>query len=238
MLLLASGLFTSGLLASGPLPPPKPPCSALALSSRRAVLRSECATGGTFAATIELGEGDGTVVHEFQPYFSSSTLITMRYPVPYTLEAEPLQGVIKVTDTGDGLIEGDVLRAFSTLQLRCDAAAREQRDACSHLVKRGGHVYAGTTRPRASACMARGSSARQTKTNAAARGSGGGRYRGWGWARSILRSSHGVASSCREASSKTSALAIAAHCSNWSLARGCRSGPRGAPHGLGAGERL
>ena len=85
---------------------------------------AESATGGTFVATIDLGEGDGTVVHEFEPYFSSSTLILMRYPVPYTLEAKPMQGVIKVTDTGDGLIEGDVLRAFSTLQLRYDSNAR------------------------------------------------------------------------------------------------------------------
>ena len=57
---------------------------------------AESATGGTFIATIDLGEGDGTVVHEFEPYFSSSTLILMRYPVPYTLEAKPMQGVIKV----------------------------------------------------------------------------------------------------------------------------------------------
>ena len=124
MMILAVTSSSLGLLASGPLPPPTPPRSALAFGSRRAAaIRAESATGGTFVATIELGEGDGTVVHEFDPYFSSSTLITMRYPVPYTLEASPLQGVIKVTDSGDGLIEGDVLRAFSTLQLRCDAAA-------------------------------------------------------------------------------------------------------------------
>jgi hypothetical protein len=65
-------------------------------------------TGDTFLAVIDLGEGDGTVTHEFRPYFSSSALITMRYPVPHTLEAEPIQGVIKVTKAGDGLFEGDV----------------------------------------------------------------------------------------------------------------------------------
>ena len=65
-------------------------------------------TGDTFLAVIDLGEGDGTVTHEFRPYFSSSALITMRYPVPHILEAEPIQGVIKVTQAGDGLFEGDV----------------------------------------------------------------------------------------------------------------------------------
>ena len=124
MMLLAATSSALGLLASGPLTPPTPPRCALTSGSRRAVMCAESATGGTFVATIDLGEGDGTVVHEFEPYFSSSTLILMRYPVPYTLEAKPLQGVIKVTDTGDGLIEGDVLRAFSTLQLRYDSNAR------------------------------------------------------------------------------------------------------------------
>ena len=123
-------------------------------------------TGDTFLAVIELGEGDGTVTHEFRPYFSSSALITMRYPVPHTLEAEPIQGVIKVTQAGDGLFEGDVrhpptrshrrphaaaltppsshrrshataltrcelrrqvLRAFSTLEMRYDSGAKEVR---------------------------------------------------------------------------------------------------------------
>ena len=122
-------------------------------------------TGDTFLAVIDLGEGDGTVTHEFRPYFSSSALITMRYPVPHVLEAEPVQGVIKVTKSGDGLFEGDVrpawlaphrtaplrsrrrphtavrtpppshaatrppqvLRAFSTLEMRYDSAKKEVR---------------------------------------------------------------------------------------------------------------
>ena len=122
-------------------------------------------TGDTFLAVIDLGEGDGTVTHEFRPYFSSSALITMRYPVPHILEAEPIQGVIKVTQAGDGLFEGDVrhptrshrrphtaaltppsshrrphaaaltrcnlrpqvLRAFSTLEMRYDSGAKEVR---------------------------------------------------------------------------------------------------------------
>ena len=123
-------------------------------------------TGDTFLAVIDLGEGDGTVTHEFRPYFSSSALITMRYPVPHVLEAEPTQGVIKVTKSGDGLFEGDVrrlpgslrtaphrlrsrrrphtavrtpppshaatrppqvLRAFSTLEMRYDSAKKEVR---------------------------------------------------------------------------------------------------------------
>ena len=123
-------------------------------------------TGDTFLAVIDLGEGDGTVTHEFRPYFSSSALITMRYPVPHVLEAEPIQGVIKVTKSGDGLFEGDVrrlpgslrtaphrlrsrhcpctaartpppshaatrppqvLRAFSTLEMRYDSAKKEVR---------------------------------------------------------------------------------------------------------------
>ena len=123
-------------------------------------------TGDTFLAVIDLGEGDGTVTHEFRPYFSSSALITMRYPVPHVLQAEPIQGVIKVTKSGDGLFEGDVrrlpgslrtaphrlrsrrrphtavrtpprshaatrppqvLRAFSTLEMRYDSAKKEVR---------------------------------------------------------------------------------------------------------------
>ena len=83
-------------------------------------------TGDTFLAVIDLGEGDGTVTHEFRPYFSSSALITMRYPVPHILEAEPIQGVIKVTQAGDGLFEGDVRRtppahtaARTPLRSRC-----------------------------------------------------------------------------------------------------------------------
>jgi hypothetical protein len=122
-------------------------------------------TGDTFLAVIDLGEGDGTVTHEFRPYFSSSSLITIRYPVPIVLQADPIQGVIKVTKSGDGLFEGDVrhlpgshrrtaplrsrrrahtavrtpppshaetrrpqvLRAFSTLEMRYDSAAKEVR---------------------------------------------------------------------------------------------------------------
>lgn len=111
--------------------PPTPARSLATPAHRRAVLllraERQSATGGTFLAAVRLGEGDGTVTHEFRPYFSSSTLITMRYPVPYTLEAEPQQGVIKVTETGDGLIEGDVLRAFSTLEMRYDSLSGQRR---------------------------------------------------------------------------------------------------------------
>ena len=81
-------------------------------------------TGDTFLAVIDLGEGDGTVTHEFRPYFSSSALITMRYPVPHVLEAEPIQGVIKVTKSGDGLFEGDVRRLL--------ARTAPHRTACAH----------------------------------------------------------------------------------------------------------
>ena len=80
-----------------------------------------------FRLSVDLGEGDGSVQLEFQPYFSSSQFLTSRYPVPFTLEAEPTGGVIKVTDTGEGLIEGDVLRAFSTLEVRLDSASGERK---------------------------------------------------------------------------------------------------------------
>ena len=80
-----------------------------------------------FKLSVDLGEGDGSCAVEFQPYFSSSQLMTFRYPVPFTLEAEPMGGVIKVTDSGEGLIEGDVLRAFSTLEVRYDSATGERR---------------------------------------------------------------------------------------------------------------
>ena len=62
MMLLAATSSALCLLASGPLPPPTPPRCALTSGSRRAVMCAESATGGTFVATIDLGEGDGAGV--------------------------------------------------------------------------------------------------------------------------------------------------------------------------------
>lgn len=102
---------------------------AITPSRRRPSVAITCSEAalGRFMLDINLGEGDGIVRHAFTPYFSSSQLLTFRYPVPFTLEAEPIEGVIRVMQTGAGLIEGDVLRAFSTLEMRYDSATRERR---------------------------------------------------------------------------------------------------------------
>ena len=44
--------------------------------------------------------------------------MTVRYPVPLELPAEPSQGVLRVVDDCPGLLVGDVLRACSTFQLK------------------------------------------------------------------------------------------------------------------------
>ena len=81
----------------------------------------------TFHCEVDLGEGGGVVSHEFVPYFSASQLVVLRFPLPFELEAKQVSGVMKVVQTGLGLLEGDILRAFSTLELRYDSELREVR---------------------------------------------------------------------------------------------------------------
>jgi hypothetical protein len=76
---------------------------------------------------VDLGDDGGIVEHTLQPYFSSSELVTVRLPLPVDLEAEPTQGVYKIVKAGNGLLVGDVLRAFSTLVMRYDSELREVR---------------------------------------------------------------------------------------------------------------
>ena len=136
LLLLAAAVAPSALgwrLAPRSRPAAQRTVALLGGPSRRSGRRrphlvcSATGLGDKFKLSINLGEGDGTVDQEFRPFFSSSELLTFRYPVPFVLEAEPLDGVIKVTQSGMGLIEGDVLRAFSTLELRFDTAAGMQK---------------------------------------------------------------------------------------------------------------
>ncbi len=76
-----------------------------------------------FSVRVDLGEGGGVVEQAFDPLFSDSSLVTVRYPVPLELPAEPSQGVLRVVDDCPGLLVGDVLRACSTFQLRVDTRA-------------------------------------------------------------------------------------------------------------------
>lgn len=80
-----------------------------------------------FALAVDLGDGCGTVEHTLQPFFTKSSLVTVRVPLPFDLEAEPIQGCFKVVQDGYGLRVGDVLRACSTLQMRYDSDKEEMR---------------------------------------------------------------------------------------------------------------
>ena len=71
-----------------------------------------------FSVRVDLGDGGGVVEQAFDPLFSDSSLVTVRYPVPLELPAEPSQGVLRVVDDCPGLLVGDVLRACSTFQLK------------------------------------------------------------------------------------------------------------------------
>lgn len=80
-----------------------------------------------FNLKIDLGDGSGIVEHSLQPFFTKSSLVTVRVPLPFQLQADPIQGAFKVVEDGYGLRIGDVLRACSTLALRYDSAARTSR---------------------------------------------------------------------------------------------------------------
>jgi hypothetical protein len=82
---------------------------------------------GSFEASVNLGEGSGVVEGDLSALYTRSTLLTVRFELPFTLECEPLQGVMRVKKAGNGLLVGDVLRACSTLEFRHDSARREYR---------------------------------------------------------------------------------------------------------------
>lgn len=75
-----------------------------------------------FSFEVSLGEGIGAMQHELQPLFTSSELVTVRYPLPLELAAEPAQGVMRVYEDGNGLLVGDVLRACSTFKVQMDSS--------------------------------------------------------------------------------------------------------------------
>lgn len=87
----------------------------------------QLAADKSFCVRVDLGEGSGFAECDLQPYFTDSDLVTLRVPLPFELEAEPVQGVYKVVKPGYGLQEGDVLRAFSTFAMRYDSRLKETR---------------------------------------------------------------------------------------------------------------
>lgn len=72
----------------------------------------------TFSLEVDLGEDGGTVRESLPPLFTSSDLVTVRLQLPFSLPAEPSQGVLRVTTDGHGLHQGDVVRAFTTFGMR------------------------------------------------------------------------------------------------------------------------
>ena len=110
------------LLAACSLAPP--PCGRAA---HVACLAASGDAAAAFDFEVDLGDGGGMVEHSLQPYFTDSSLITLRVPLPFNLEADPKQGCWEVKADGYGLRVGDVLRAFSTLVLRYDSEQRTTR---------------------------------------------------------------------------------------------------------------
>ncbi len=86
-----------------------------------------------FRVDVDLGEDAGNVHLQLPPYFSKSSLLQVRYPVPFKLEVEPQHGVVEVVVDHYGLKRGDVLRALSTFEMRYDSAARETRPGSGRL---------------------------------------------------------------------------------------------------------
>ena len=82
----------------------------------------------SFDFDVDLGDNGGIVEHvQLEPYFSRSSLVTVRLPLPFNLDVEPVQGVYRVNIDGYGLMVGDILRAFSTIRMRYDSDLKEVR---------------------------------------------------------------------------------------------------------------
>lgn len=94
---------------------------------QRRAIQCGMSMDNAFEVSVDLGDGSGEAQCELEPYFSDSALVTLRVPLPFELEAEPIQGVYKVVKPGYGLLEGDVLRAFSTFAIRYDSQLKEVR---------------------------------------------------------------------------------------------------------------
>mmetsp|Transcript_13515 Transcript_13515/g.45800 ORF Transcript_13515/g.45800 Transcript_13515/m.45800 type:complete len:171 (-) Transcript_13515:217-729(-) len=72
--------------------------------------------------TVDLGEGFGKIIADFQPVFDASEFFVVRYGVPFDLAVEPKDGKVVVTKTDDKLREGDVVRATTTFSMRMDTS--------------------------------------------------------------------------------------------------------------------
>ena len=68
--------------------------------------RGSSAERASFEISVDLGEGSGIVDGDLPALFTRSELLTVRYPLPFALEAEPMQGVVKVVEAGNGLQVG------------------------------------------------------------------------------------------------------------------------------------
>ena len=75
----------------------------------------------TFSVKVDLGDDRGVVHTYLEPLFSASTLLTVRYPLPATIRAVPSSGVLRVSTSGNGLREGDVLRCCTTFHRRMES---------------------------------------------------------------------------------------------------------------------
>lgn len=55
-----------------------------------------------FQLRVNLGDDGGIVQHSLPPFFSASALVTVRVPIPFDLDAEPIQGAWTVVKDGNG----------------------------------------------------------------------------------------------------------------------------------------
>lgn len=82
------------------------------LCCSRKVLRTD------FHVKVRLSaDSDDEVQYKLPPLFSTSELLTLRLPLPWTLHASPYAGTLVVTSDGWGLQRGDVVRACSSFKL-------------------------------------------------------------------------------------------------------------------------
>ena len=128
-LLIACLVSVTSTFTLAGVPVPQRPATQLASRIARGAphCKASRSQDEPFDVKIDLGDGSGIVEHSLQPFFSRSSLVTVRVPLPFELQADPIQGAFKVVQDGYGLRVGDVLRACSTLVLRYDSETREVR---------------------------------------------------------------------------------------------------------------
>jgi len=119
---VASGLLPTGLRPLRWCASASPRCNSPVLRARTTTVETNSPT--IFEVSVDLGEGSGIVDGDLPALFSNSVLLTVRYPLPFALEADPKQGVVRVVKPGNGLQVGDVLRACSTPELRYDSTRK------------------------------------------------------------------------------------------------------------------